>query len=178
MLYMYLLSIPPLLATGTCLSTLPPSPLPTLVYSTYMQGVLNDEGPPGFLAVIWFGSSPTSPLPSVSSSDDTQEDRERETSCWQERGKEAAEKPNQRPHENLVLYKSFNTLCVSLFTPLPPSAHLYPISPSHNPPTNFVLEFDQYPATFLLKGFKINDLVFVTCSPVMYFSMKIRTFCI
>jgi hypothetical protein len=41
---------------------------------------------PGFLAVAWFGSSltPSPLLSSVGSSDDTQEDWERETSCWRE----------------------------------------------------------------------------------------------
>ncbi len=40
---------------------------------------------PGFLALIWFGSSPapSHPLPSVSSCCDTQEDGERETTFWQ-----------------------------------------------------------------------------------------------
>jgi hypothetical protein len=39
---------------------------------------------PGFLAVVWFGSSPNGPpppFPSASSTGDTQEDRERETTC-------------------------------------------------------------------------------------------------
>ncbi len=41
---------------------------------------------PGFLAVVWFGSSPTSsppPFPSVCSNGDT--DWERVTTCWRER---------------------------------------------------------------------------------------------
>ncbi len=42
---------------------------------------------PGFLAVVWFGSSSTPshqshPLPSVSSTGNTQEDWEREATCW------------------------------------------------------------------------------------------------
>jgi hypothetical protein len=54
----------------------------------------------GFLAVIWFSSSPNySPsLPSVSSTGDPQEDWERETSCGQERGCGVGE-------ESLVLHK-------------------------------------------------------------------------
>ncbi len=42
---------------------------------------------PNFLAVVWFGSTTTLPpiLHSVSSTGDTQEDWERETSCWRER---------------------------------------------------------------------------------------------
>jgi hypothetical protein len=44
---------------------------------------------PGFLADVWFGFSHTSfpPRPSVSSSGDTQEYKERETSYWRERGR-------------------------------------------------------------------------------------------
>ncbi len=49
---------------------------------------------PGFLAVVWFGSSPPSPPP-VSATDDTQEDREREATCWREkRGKGVGEELN------------------------------------------------------------------------------------
>ncbi len=47
---------------------------------------MNYRGP-SFLVVVWFGSSPNPyplPLPSVSSTCDTQEDWERETTCWQE----------------------------------------------------------------------------------------------
>ncbi len=43
---------------------------------------------PGFLAVLWFGSSPTPslpPIPSVSLTGETLEDRERETTWWRER---------------------------------------------------------------------------------------------
>ncbi len=52
---------------------------------------------PGFLAVVWFGSSPS--LPS-SSTGDTQADWERETAGWGGGG----------GRESLVLYKSFNNL--------------------------------------------------------------------
>ncbi len=43
---------------------------------------------PGFLAVVWFSSSSIPPplLPSVCLTGDTQEDWERETTFWQERG--------------------------------------------------------------------------------------------
>jgi hypothetical protein len=51
---------------------------------------------PGFLAVVWFGSYPTtfSFLPSVSKNSDTQEDGERETTCWRD-GEGVGEEPNQ-----------------------------------------------------------------------------------
>ncbi len=48
---------------------------------TGLQRILIYIGP-GFLAVVWFGSSP---LPSVSLTADTQEDWEKETTCWWER---------------------------------------------------------------------------------------------
>ncbi len=63
---------------------------------------------PDFLAVVWFGSSPPPPLPSVSSTGGTQEDWERETTCWRQR--EEGGKIKQ-PQESLALYKWFNTLC-------------------------------------------------------------------
>ncbi len=53
---------------------------------------------PGLLAVVRFGSSPTTfpPLPSVSSAGDTQAGWERETTCWRGRGEEGVgEKPNR-----------------------------------------------------------------------------------
>ncbi len=60
---------------------------------------------PGFPAVIWFSSSPIpSPLSPVSNlcrRSDTQEDWERETTCWREGGRGVGEEPNQ---ESLVLY--------------------------------------------------------------------------
>ncbi len=64
---------------------------------------------PSFLAVVWFGSSPTpsTHLPSG----DTQEDWEKETTCWRERGgKVWARSRTIRPQDCLVLYKLFNTL--------------------------------------------------------------------
>ncbi len=50
----------------------------------------------GFLAVVSFSSLPTpsTSLPSVSSTGDTKEDWERETTCWRERRKGVGEKPN------------------------------------------------------------------------------------
>jgi hypothetical protein len=55
--------------------------------------------------------TPFLPLPSVSSTGDTQEDWERETS-WRERGAEGVGGRSQtmRRRESQVLYKSFNTL--------------------------------------------------------------------
>ncbi len=67
----------------------------------------------GFLAIVWFGSSPTCspPLPSVSSTGDTQQDHEKKTSCWRERGGRGwARSGIIRTQEYLVLYKLFNTL--------------------------------------------------------------------
>ncbi len=70
---------------------------------------------PGFLAVIWFGSSPNpfSPFPSVNSTGDTQEDWERETSCWRER-RGAGERVSRIiwSQESLVLFEPFNILWV------------------------------------------------------------------
>jgi hypothetical protein len=76
---------------------------------------------PGFLAVVWFGSSsfPATPFPShVSKLDgDTQEDWERETTFWRERGREGGWVRIRiiRPQKSMmvVLYKSFNTLWLS-----------------------------------------------------------------
>ncbi len=53
---------------------------------------------PGFRTVVGFGSSSIPPLPHlpVSSTGDTQEDRERETICWHERGVGGGEEPNHR----------------------------------------------------------------------------------
>ncbi len=66
-----------------------------------------------FLAVVWFNSSPTPsspPLPSVSSTSDTQEDWERETTFWREKGGGWVKSQIIRPQESLGLYESFNTL--------------------------------------------------------------------
>jgi hypothetical protein len=62
---------------------------------------------PGFLAVVWYGSSPA-PFPLltfVNSTGDKEEDWERETICWQKRGGGwQGEKPNHTT-ASLVLYK-------------------------------------------------------------------------
>ncbi len=67
---------------------------------------------PGFLAGVWFRSSPTPspPLPSVSSTGDPEEDWEREKTCWRERSEEWGRSQIIRRRENLVFYESFNTL--------------------------------------------------------------------
>jgi hypothetical protein len=59
------------------------------------------------------GSSSTPfPLPSVSSTGDTQEDWERETTCWRDEGELGwARSRIIRLRESLLLYKSFNILC-------------------------------------------------------------------
>jgi hypothetical protein len=67
---------------------------------------------PGFLAILWFGSSPP-PLPSVSSTGDTQEDWEKKPTWWQKGGGRGRSRII-RPQESLVLFKSFNTLWVGL----------------------------------------------------------------
>jgi hypothetical protein len=70
----------------------------------------------GFLAVVWFGSSPTPsspPLPLVSSAGNTQEDWERETNCWRERGEGVERSLIIRRRESLVLHKSINTLLLN-----------------------------------------------------------------
>ncbi len=81
---------------------------------------------PSFLALVWFSSLLTpspSPLLPGSSTDDTQEDWERETSCWRERegGRGCARSPIIRPQESLILYKPFNTLWSTVFASLAPS---------------------------------------------------------
>jgi hypothetical protein len=116
---------PPPFPTTGCLSLLCIySYLPYLNYfqailSSYLTGVLFWEycmiyRGPGSPTVVWFCSSPASspnPYPvGISSTGDTQEDRERETTHWQERGREWARSQIIRPQESLVLYKSFNTL--------------------------------------------------------------------
>jgi hypothetical protein len=70
---------------------------------------------PGFLSVVWFGSSPTlstllSPLPSVSSTGDTQEGWERVTTCWRVSGRVGSRIIPQQG--SLVFSKSFKTLWV------------------------------------------------------------------
>jgi hypothetical protein len=61
---------------------------------------------PGFLAVVGLGSSPTlPPLPSVSSIGETQENWEKETTCWRE-GEGAGEEPNQ--YDRKKLWSSIN----------------------------------------------------------------------
>ncbi len=70
---------------------------------------MSDYRGPGFLEVIWFGSSlkPSSAPspPSVSSTDDTQEDWEGETTCCRERGKEeGGEEPNHAYDREKALF--------------------------------------------------------------------------
>ncbi len=51
-------------------------------------------------------------LPSVSATGDTQEDRERETTCWRDMGRRRRARTRiMQPQESQVLCKSFNTLC-------------------------------------------------------------------
>ncbi len=54
---------------------------------------------PGFLAVVWLASSPTPifPLYRQKARCDTQEDCERDTTYWRERGKEVGEEPTKKP---------------------------------------------------------------------------------
>jgi hypothetical protein len=60
--------------------------------------------------MIWLRPHPLHPPPpSVSSTCDTQEDWERETTCWWERGEGRSQIIWRRI--SLVLYNSFNTLC-------------------------------------------------------------------
>ncbi len=68
---------------------------------------------PGYLVVVWFGSSPT-PSPSLlsrqnRSTGDTQKDWEREKkTCWRGGG---GGSQILRLKDSMVLYNSFNTLC-------------------------------------------------------------------
>ncbi len=67
---------------------------------------------PGFPAVVWFVSTPTLlPLPSVSSTGDTQEDR-RVADGGGGRGSGWARSQIIQQRESLVLYKSCNILCL------------------------------------------------------------------
>ncbi len=59
---------------------------------------------PGFLAVVWFGSSPTSSLVNKLHR------RHRKTICLREKGKGWARSRIIRPQESLVLYKPLKTL--------------------------------------------------------------------
>ncbi len=68
----------------------------------------------GFLAVVWFGSSPTPfpPLPSASCLSFTVFLCVAVRAYWRERGRGAGARSQIiRPQESLALYNSFNTLC-------------------------------------------------------------------
>ncbi len=94
---------------------------------------------PCFLAVICFGSSPNpfSPFPSVSSTGDTQEDWERETSCWRER-RRAGERVSRIiwSQESLVLYEPFNILWVRTIYNNHPTNKNKHITDSYSTPDN------------------------------------------
>ncbi len=78
-----------------------------------IKRVLNDLYRTGFPAVVWLGSRPLPPsCHAVGSTVDTQEDWERETTCGR---KEGGRSQNARSRESLVLFKSFNTLYLSLW---------------------------------------------------------------
>jgi hypothetical protein len=69
---------------------------------------------PGFLGVVWFGSSPTPYLPfqlAEGRPGTKKEDWERETTCWRE-----MERSRRiiRQRESMALCKSFNTLCCTV----------------------------------------------------------------
>ncbi len=74
---------------------------------------------PGFLAVVWYGSSPIPlypPLPSASCLSFSVLLRVAGWTYWRERRDEVGEEPYHhiiRRRESLVLCKSFNTLCIS-----------------------------------------------------------------
>ncbi len=70
---------------------------------------------PGFLAVLWFGSSPTPsnpPLPSVCWTGDTQGLRNRDNLLTEEGEGKGMRSQIIWLQESLVLYKSLNTLCL------------------------------------------------------------------
>jgi hypothetical protein len=76
-----------------------------------MQRVLNDlHRGPGFFAVLRFDSSPNPLLPSVSSTETTQEDWDK---SLKGEGEGVGDEPNHTTRESLVVYQSFNTLWVS-----------------------------------------------------------------
>jgi hypothetical protein len=60
----------------------------------------------GYMAVVWFDSSPMHHHPPSKLDRHTQEDWERETTWWRKR-----RSPIIRRREGLALYKLFNTLC-------------------------------------------------------------------
>ncbi len=67
---------------------------------------------PGFLAVSWLLACPLPPLLSLSTTGNAQNDWDRETTFWRERGggEWLARSRTIRPQESLILYKSFNAL--------------------------------------------------------------------
>jgi hypothetical protein len=77
----------------------------------YIQRVMNDlyRTRLSLHRMIWLLPHPLPPFPSVSSTGGTQEDWERETTCWRGRWGMGRSQIIQR-WESLVLYKSFNTL--------------------------------------------------------------------
>ncbi len=71
---------------------------------------------PGFLGVLWFGSYTTpSTLSRQEARPATQEDWERETTCWQEKGGRGWwRNPSVWRRQSLVLYYTLNTLCIHI----------------------------------------------------------------
>jgi hypothetical protein len=73
-----------------------------------MQRYLNDSFRTR-LSVVWFGSSPTfSPLSVSKPTDETQEDKERETTCWQERGEGVEPRALREGHGYLLFLEGAN----------------------------------------------------------------------
>ncbi len=89
---------------------------PPMVFEYVSQKVLNDYRGQGFLAVVWFGSflaHSLPPPPEVSSTGDTQEDWERETTCWRDRGEGGGRKAESCDRKKKKAWSSINQLIIS-----------------------------------------------------------------
>ncbi len=91
--------------------------------------------------------TPPQPLPSVSSTDDTQEDWQRVNTCRREREwKGWARSRIMRPQESLVLYKLFNTLW-------------------YRPSLYGILTFKKWPVYVVWRGYQICTQDIHSCTP-------------
>ncbi len=100
---------------------------------------------PGILAVVWFGPSPNPPPPpSVRSTSDIQEDWERETTCWQERGGQEPNLTTGRKPGPLVYHSilSGTNHRERMYTEENPGST--PAAMLFYPPTNSQMSFDTF----------------------------------
>ncbi len=117
MLIIVYLSVPILLITSLCCNNFPPKSIEWFIEGHAFSRSYDLALPP-------------SHLPPVSKLDsDTQEDCQRDTTCWRERGRGWARIQIIRLPESLVFYKSFNTLCFPPYL-FPYNALLLILAPS------------------------------------------------